>query len=40
MKKYMNSYNKETGYGIRPIKYLDNPPPYHPECRCMVIYYE
>lgn len=36
----MNSYNKETGYGIRPIKYLDNSPPYHPECRCMVIYYE
>ena len=32
--------NKETGYGIRPIKYLDNSPPYHPECRCMVIYYE
>ena len=35
MKKYMNSYNKETGYRIRPIKYLDISPPYHPECRCM-----
>lgn len=33
------SCNEETGYGIRPIKYLDNSPPYHPECRCMIIYY-
>ena len=32
--------DEETGYGIRPIKYLDNFPPYHPECRCMIIYYE
>ena len=32
--------NEETGYGIRPIKYLDDVPPYHPECRCIVIYYE
>lgn len=31
---------EKAEYGIRPIKYLDDEPPYHPECRCMIVYYE
>ena len=31
--------NCDGGSGIKPISELKSIPPYHPNCRCMVVYY-